>query len=746
MKKKMYWKKAAAVTTAVVMGCAMTGCGSESSAKEATTSKSEKKANQESEALLETMNEVTGLDNKNTDGVNKEETVYVMADASGTPSEIIVSEWLKNTENAKTLTDTTNLTDIENIKGDETYTTTKDGIEWSADGNDIYYQGKSQKELPVSVKVSYYLGDQKIEPKQLAGKSGRVKIRYEYVNNSMVNASTGDTDAEVYTPFVMATGMLLPTDTFSNVTVSNGNVISEGNNIIAVGIGIPGLSKSMGLDELEDLDLDFELPDYFEVTADVKNFNLGMSITLCSNSLIDMGELFSENSMDGIADSVNTLIDGANQLEDGSIQLADGTNTLREKLGEFAVGVKDLQSGIKTYTDGVKSVHDGSGQLTAGADQVDEGAQKLQEGAESLVKGADEANSGAGQVAVGANNALAGAGLLVQGYEGTQQKVGAVDGAKQVADGLAQLNEAVQNLNLPDMSDQSSKLTDEQKAAVELQVSQFLSSEAGQEILNAKTTEFIEGVKAAMNQYGVALDTQTEYVLTQVLDGAFRQAFSQIYISAYESGMEMGMEQVLAQVSQQLQGYAPQIATLKDSVNELAAGAASVSGGVSQLYSGTVSLRDGLKELAAGAGKLSAGTGKLYDGSKELNSGIEALKQGTATLKTGTFTLYKGVTTLHSSSSQLTQGAGKLTDATTQVQEGVNSLNSGAIELKDGMVKFNEEGIDKISAIMDEDLKHISDRLEAISTANEDYELYGGILDGDKGVEKFIIKIDGIEK
>ena len=112
---------------------------------------------------------------------DKTETVYVNADADGTADQVIVSEWLQNHDGSDKLEDYSNLKEIKNVKGDETFTEDQDGnIIWDAQGNDIYYQGKTDEKLPVSVKVSYYLDGQKITPQELAGKSGTVKIRFDY--------------------------------------------------------------------------------------------------------------------------------------------------------------------------------------------------------------------------------------------------------------------------------------------------------------------------------------------------------------------------------------------------------------------------------------------------------------------------------------------------------------------------------------------------------------------------------------
>ncbi|MDD3797103.1 MAG: hypothetical protein PHE06_14285, partial [Lachnospiraceae bacterium] len=105
----------------------------------------------------------------------KEETVYVFTDANGNEKKVLVNEWLKNMNQENTIDDSTTLSDVTNVKGDEEYEDLGNGnIRWSSNGNDIYYQGTTDKEVPVNVKITYTLDGKEISPKELAGKSGKV--------------------------------------------------------------------------------------------------------------------------------------------------------------------------------------------------------------------------------------------------------------------------------------------------------------------------------------------------------------------------------------------------------------------------------------------------------------------------------------------------------------------------------------------------------------------------------------------
>ena len=101
-------------------------------------------------AVTEAVSQVSG-------GASKEETVYIFTDEYGNQRDITVSNWLKNPDGKDKLEDLSDLSDIENVKGDETYDRNGEEITWNAGGKDIYYQGTTTQQPPVSEKITYYL-------------------------------------------------------------------------------------------------------------------------------------------------------------------------------------------------------------------------------------------------------------------------------------------------------------------------------------------------------------------------------------------------------------------------------------------------------------------------------------------------------------------------------------------------------------------------------------------------------------
>ena len=339
--------------------------------------------------------------------ISKEETVYVNAAADGTPEEITVSDWLKNSGSAEgDVSDVSDLEGIKNVKGDETFTQDGDKVTWNTDSSDIYYQGTSNKELPVDMKIKYYLDDQEITPEELAGKSGHLRMEVSYTNKSKKTVKVDKKDVEVYSPFVMVTGMILSSDNFSNVTIDNGKVISDGDKEMVVGVAVPGLKNSLDLSD--DLSDKIDIPEGFTMEADVTDCTMGNTFTIAVTDLLSSLNLEDSDDLDELQDSLDELddaavklvngskdlFDGTKKLYDGTKDLYDGTEDLKDGTSQLYDGAKDLDDGAKTLKDGTSSLKDGAKTLDDGAKDLKDGAKDLKDGAKDLKDGAKDLKDG----------------------------------------------------------------------------------------------------------------------------------------------------------------------------------------------------------------------------------------------------------------------------------------------------------------------------------------------------------------
>lgn len=344
---------------------------------------------------------------------DKDESVYLISDANGNVNKTIVVDHLKNKDKKDTLEDASNLSDIENVKGKEKFTQSGDKLTWQAGGKDIYYQGTATEEPPVTQKVTYYLDGKEISPEDLAGKSGKVKIRFDYTNTTSYTETVNGEKQTVSVPFAAITGLVLG-DGFENIEVTNGKAEVSDSSSVVLGYALPGLKDSLGIKD-KDLDGDVNIPEYMEMTADVENFSMPAAMTFVVNASdyvstdgIDTSDL--DDMINDLKDASTQLQDGSKTLAEGTDTLADGLSTLQSKLGTFASGVGTLQSGLKTYTDGVSTLSGGlntlgnsTGALVSGADKLNSGAGQLASGSATLKDGLKSYTDGASQLQAGIN-------------------------------------------------------------------------------------------------------------------------------------------------------------------------------------------------------------------------------------------------------------------------------------------------------------------------------------------------------
>ena len=370
----------------------------------------------------------------NDDKLYKEETVYVNADAAGNTDEITVSNWLKNSGDVSgKLTDKSTLNDIKNVKGDEKYTADGDKITWNTDGKDIYYQGTTDKELPVSVKLTYYLDGKEIQPNKLKGKSGHLKIKVNYENKSKKNVEVNGKTENMYTAFVMMTGMILPNDNFTNVTIDNGKVISDGNRSIVVGFGMPGIKESLNLEDINHPD-DLTIPESLEVEADVTDFEMSSTFT------VGLSDLTKDLDLDNIAD-MDSLQNALDKLDDAALELVSGSNTLSDGTKTLADGVDSYTEGADTLNDAIQKYLSKDGELSGSVTEYVNGVNKIEKGDNDYAKGTTTLANGVTSYVGGEKKLAKGAKQLTTLSDGLTKIQGAIDKMKASTDGKGEAKE-----------------------------------------------------------------------------------------------------------------------------------------------------------------------------------------------------------------------------------------------------------------------------------------------------------------
>lgn len=649
---------------------------------------------------------------------DKDESVYLISDANGNVNKTIVVDHLKNKDKKDTLEDASNLSDIENVKGKENFTQSGDKLTWQAGGKDIYYQGTATEKPPVTQKVTYYLDGKEISPEDLAGKSGKVKIRFDYTNTTSYTETVNGEKQTVSVPFAAVTGLVLG-DGFENIEVTNGKAEVSDSSSVVLGYALPGLKDSLGIKD-GDLDGDVNIPEYMEMTADVENFSMPAAMTFVVNASdyvstdgIDTSDL--DDMINDLKDASTQLQDGSKTLAEGTDTLADGLSTLQSKLGTFASGVGTLQSGLKTYTDGVSTLSGGlntlgnsTGALVSGADKLNSGAGQLASGSATLKDGLKTYTNGASQLNTGLNQLNDSTGSLATGVTSLN------DGAKTLSDGINAANKGAAGVSAGVAQLKTS--IDTAKTGADSLTAGAKQVDEGVDKLKQSLSDMPETIKARINQSLEPLnklnvgklfktlgyidtDKITVDNVSAAADAAVNNAGDIItaltsmndpYPSATYNKILVGLSQgkgavsVYSVVNKSVTDSASTVKALKDGSAKVSEGASSLDAGLGQLADGASELSSGASDLAKGTTKLATGATELQTGTQSLADKLPELTKGITSLVNGSNELVKNNDTLNAGATALNAGASQLSAGTQSLMNSVPTLTSGIKQLVDG--------------------------------------------------------------
>ena len=677
--------------------------------------------------------------------ISKDETVYVLAGADGSVQKIIVSDWLKNELGSASLTDKSGLSNIENVKGDESYSINGDNMTvWDAQGNDIYYQGDIQKELPVGLTVRYTLNGKAVSPEQLKGQSGKVTIRFDYENRQYETVQINGQNQRIYVPFAMLTGMILDNDTFRNVTVSNGKLVNDGDRTVVVGLAFPGLQENLNLSRDQ-----LSIPSSVEITADVTDFSLGMTVTLACNDLFSQLGDVDLGSLDA-AGSLNKLTNAMDQLLNGSSALYDGLTTLLDKSGELAAGVEELAQGAAAIKAGADSLDEGAAELKAGLADLSEGLNKLSANSAALNGGAEQVFDSLLETATAQIRAkgLTVPDLTIENYaEELNKLIKSLDETTVYENALTQVTAAVEK--------QRPLITQKVTAAVRQEVEAKVTAAVKTEAATAAQAQVAENViwtatgmtkkdydaavaagqipQAKQDAVNAAIQAQLSDpdVQKQINAAVEAQMASETVKNTIkaQTDAQMQTEKVQAAISQNVELQVKKAIAENMASDEVQKQLQAASEGSKTLIALKASLDD-YNAFYLGLLDYTAGVDEAAEGSDELYAGAGDLKDGTAELRAGAAKLYAGVL--------------QLKDGTPALVSGVTQLKDGAMQLSEGLQQLNKEGIQKLTKLLQDDLGDLTARVQATIDVSRDYRSFSGISDDASGQVKFIYRTDEI--
>lgn len=657
----------------------------------------------------------------------KDETVYVLANAEGEAKRVIVSDWLTNPDGEKDLADATTLKDAKAVKGSAFL---KDGVWYNADGADVYYQGDAEDALPVNLTVSYTLDGEAKTAAEMTGKSGRVTIR--------VACDVKETKDGVKVPFAALTAALLDNDVFTNIEVTNGKFLDDGDRTVVVGWALPGLQETLKLDAET-----VTLPEYVEISAEAKNFEAPTTLTVVTNELFSAVDVDSIDATE-LTENINRLKDGMAQLKDGASRLADGVSALKDGAKTLADGATELKNGAEALKESANPLGDGVSQLNDGATALETGSAQLTEGLNTLTANNEALASGATKLfetVLGiANTQLSAAmenapTLTIENYEETLTALLDACSEAGIDKQLHDQVEAVVNQNRAKIEE-----------AVTAKVRETVAAQVEEAVRENVTAQVLAAMDMTPDTYKAAVESGalTDAQKNQIAAAVDAQMKSQEVkaVLAQQTEQTMGSDEIKATIEQnvneQVEALTQQNMASKDvqarraaALEQGQAAAASLTALKAQLddyrtfYDGLNAYLAGTAQAANGASELKIGAAQLAAGTEELNGKVPALLEGIGSLSNGMNTL--------------TENLPSLTD-------GVQQLLDGANELKDGLNTFDEEGVSKLVSLVEDDLADMLDRVKAALNAANAYTTYTSLGENMTGRVRFVWRTDANQK
>lgn len=490
--------------------------------------------------------------------LTKTETVHVNIDYNGTVKKTTVNTKLTELDSGD-ITDYTYLTNIQNLDGEEKLSLENNKLTFKSTGKDLVYQGKINNELPITISSKYYLDDEEVNPKDIIGKKGKVKIKYDLSNNSY------DYNSHMHIPFVVSYVSLLNNKNNSNISVNTGKVVTTGNKNVVIGLATPGLYDDLKLSELSDMD-------NIVITYDTTKFEMNDSYFAMTPKLLEDIDISNLNKLDGLNSSLNILQDSMNKLEDGSKELVTGSNGID-------VGMESLIEGINKALEGSKSIANG-------LSQVETGTTKL----ESLNTLVDTLYSSYNE-----NKQLLD--MISNGDIENQYKQAINEATVAKTDLENKLSEVNAGISQLEQGESLGILTDEQKAQLDNLRTQKAQLEAG-------IKQYAEGIAKAEG------DLASLPLKAAALEGA-NQAIEQVLKGVI--GNEI--------TNDNINTFKEQMNTLVSGVTELTSGSNELTSGLNKLQTGSKKFKNGTNSLSKGSRELSNGITKINnEGIKKLSS------------------------------------------------------------------------------------------------------------------------------
>lgn len=614
-----------------------------------------------------------------------------------------------------------NLKDVENLKSSEEVKKKGNEILWKSDKKDLYYQGKTDKQLPISVNLDVRLDGSKIDYNKLKGKKGHVVLTINLKNKEYKDVNIDGENRRIYRPYLADIVFTASDSTIKNLGFSSGNIVKDGSNVILNALIAPGMEESLvndldNIDLLEDFDLDEYLKDELTIEMDVENFDPQMLMIGFTNLSLDEKELKDANSLEELKEGIKSLKTNGDKLLDATKQMSQGQDQFREGIEQLTSGTEKLSQGSEKLTSGIKEVDKNVGKLSQASSELSNGSGRVYGGINKLSQGSKAYKEGVKKYSQNM-------GLFSREVQGLTEKLNDSEKIDQLDDATSSLSSGAKTLNTG-LSTANGKFTELNSKTNSLSEN-YGKMNSGIGELNKNSKE-IKEASGKLSESSIKINTGAKDLsqgLKSIAENsqkleesskAFADTINNTPGSAGINSQNISTnlkeaEALIASLSQDPElmedpNMAKAIGTLETILNQEQAAASELSAGSENIMASSESLK--------------SNANALYQGMAKLNGGIKSLNQGFDSLQANTDEYAKKMSAFDESLGKFAGGIGNLEESSGEVKAGVNSLYENQAKLLEGY-KSMEEGSQKL-AMGNEKLNQESQNVRAKLLGSKD--------------------------
>ncbi len=638
----------------------------------------------------------------------KEETVYVLMNESGETQKKIVSVWVHSDDKDIDVEKDTSLSDVKNIKGEEEIVIENGKVKYASENSDVYYRGSTDKELPFSINIKYFLEGKELSPSEIAHKTGNVKIVISTENNVSKNVEIDEESRKIYLPMLIAGSLNLEAEKFSNVRVNRGKIISDAKNQVVSFVDVPGMKESFDFSSEELNEKWDKISGDVVIEAEAKDFSLEAPMFFVDTTVPELENVY---DIDDSIDEFSDLKEKTKDLLVGVQRLESGQTVFDGKLKTYLNAVYQLNNGASKLSGAVSQLVQKNKQLLAASSQLKAASSQFVSGITAFASGSKAFLDGVNGLSAGATKLVDGASMYANGAITLAEKTtGLADGASKLEGSLNTVNENFKKANssLNTYVNTVKASTENSIASLEKQIASY--------------DAMIAGIDSSIGQVSALLQNeQTKAVAGELIAKskaqraglvAMREASKNSLNALRSSGaVDAGNKLVAA------------YGGLQSGVDKITAGTKAITTGAGQLVVAGNQLKGKSEELKAGINSLKAGHTKLSAGVGQLNAGANQFKTKSQVYIDSVSKFDAGMNQFYSDGTAALNSAANLFSSKMRQLSGNNSrLLNGERQLLDGSRVLNDELSGAIDVEDEEKLDNLLNDLSTMSKVKDELE------------------------